>query len=301
MDEVSFALEEKKTVIPVLYRDCTVPFRLRRVQHVDFRQDYAGGLQVLLRILAPGQSPRHSKPPIPDVGSQGKVHVADSNSLENICARIARELEIKTGDAMGGATGTAIVLAQAIFREGAKAMAAGASPNALKRGIESAVRTICGYYRTRKDGTKERVKGEIDKISKPVQGSMFVQVGAVYSANDYGIGNIVAEALRKTGVDGFITVEESTRMEMALEVVEGTQFESGYLSSSFVTDPERNECVLEDPLIFISDKNIRSMKDLQPLLVEISRASVAQHLNRFMRTFGAGLTSLLCWGCEPTH
>src|SRR5208282_4299023 len=122
--------------------------------------------------------------------------------------------------------------------------AAGANPMAVKRGIESAVRTICGYDETGKDGNKKHVKGEIDKISKPVEGAMIAQVGAVSANNDHTIGNIIAEAMKKVGKDGVITVEEAKTMETTLEVVEGMRFDRGYLSPYFVTDPERMECVM---------------------------------------------------------
>ena len=158
-------------------------------------------------------------------------------------AQMVREVASKTSDVAGDGTTTATVLAQAIFREGAKTVAAGANPMDVKRGIESAVRTICGYDETGKDGNKKHVKGELDKISKPVEGAMIAQVGAVSANNDHTIGNIIAEAMKKVGKDGVITVEESKTMETTLEVVEGMQFDRGYLSPYFVTDPERMECV----------------------------------------------------------
>jgi chaperonin GroEL len=165
------------------------------------------------------------------------------------------------------------VLAQAIFREGAKTVAAGANPMAVKRGIESAVRTVCGYDETSKGGDKRHVKGELDKLSKEVKEStMIAQVGAVSANNDHTIGNIIAEAMKKVGKDGVITVEEAKTMETSLEVVEGMQFDRGYLSPYFVTDPERMECVLEDPYILIHEKKISSMKDLLPLLEQIAKS-----------------------------
>ncbi len=186
--------------------------------------------------------------------------------LENMGAQMVREVASKTSDVAGDGTTTATVLAQAIFREGAKTVAAGANPMAVKRGIESAVRTICGYDETGKDGNKKHVKGELDKISKPVEGAMIAQVGAVSANNDHTIGNIIAAAMKKVGKDGVITVEESKTMETTLEVVEGMRFDRGYLSPYFVTDPERMECVLENALILIHEKKISSMKDLLPLL-----------------------------------
>ena len=168
--------------------------------------------------------------------------------LENMGAQMVREVASKTSDVAGDGTTTATVLAQAIFREGVKTVAAGANPMALKRGIEKAVRTICGYDEVTKSGDKKHVKGELDKISKPVEGSMIAQVGTISANNDPTIGNIIAEAMKKVGKDGVITVEESKTMETALEVVEGMQFDRGYLSPYFVTDPERMECVLENAL-----------------------------------------------------
>ena len=182
--------------------------------------------------------------------------------LENMGAQMVREVASKTSDVAGDGTTTATVLAQAIFREGAKTVAAGANPMAVKRGIESAVRTICGYDETGKDGNKKHIKGEIDKISKPVEGAMIAQVGAVSANNDHTIGNIIAEAMKKVGKDGVITVEESKTMETTLEVVEGMRFDRGYLSPYFVTDPERMECVMENALVLIHEKKISSMKDL---------------------------------------
>ena len=192
--------------------------------------------------------------------------------LENMGAQMVREVASKTSDVAGDGTTTATVLAQAIFREGAKTVAAGANPMGVKRGIESAVRTICGYDETGKDGNKKHIKGEIDKISKPVEGSMIAQVGAVSANNDHTIGNIIAEAMKKVGKDGVITVEESKTMETTLEVVEGMQFDRGYLSPYFVTDPERMECVLENALILIHEKKISSMKDILPLLEQIAKS-----------------------------
>ena len=192
--------------------------------------------------------------------------------LENMGAQMVREVASKTSDVAGDGTTTATVLAQAIFREGAKTVAAGANPMAVKRGIEKAVRAICGYDETGKDGDKKHVNGELDKISKPVEGAMIAQVGTVSANNDCTIGNIIAEAMKKVGKDGVITVEESKTMETALEVVEGMRFDRGYLSPYFVTDPERMECVLEDAVILIHEKKISSMKDLLPLLEQIAKS-----------------------------
>ncbi len=193
--------------------------------------------------------------------------------LENMGAQMVREVASKTSDVAGDGTTTATVLAQAIFREGAKTVAAGANPMDVKRGIENAVRTICGYDETGKDGNKKHAKGELDKFSKEVKEStMIAQVGAVSANNDLTLGNIIAEAMKKVGKDGVITVEESKTMETALEVVEGMQFDRGYLSPYFVTDPERMECVLENALILIHEKKISSMKDILPLLEQIAKS-----------------------------
>jgi chaperonin GroEL len=189
------------------------------------------------------------------------------DTLENMGAQMVKEVASKTSDVAGDGTTTATVLAQAIYREGVKTVAAGANPMALKRGIEKAVELIAG--KLNKDG--EREKGELDKLSKPVQGDHIAQVGTVSANNDATIGSIIAEAMKKVGKDGVITVEESKTLETQLEVVEGMQFDRGYLSPYFVTDPERMEAVLENPYILIHEKKISSMKDLLPLLEQIAK------------------------------
>ncbi len=190
------------------------------------------------------------------------------DALENIGAQMVREVASKTSDVAGDGTTTATVLAQAIYREGAKTVAAGANPMALKRGIEKAITTVCGTLD--KDGN--RSKGTVDEYSQKVTGDMIAQVGTVSANNDETIGNIIAEAMKKVGKDGVITVEESKTLETQLEVVEGMQFDRGYLSPYFVTDPERMEAVLEDPYILIYEKKISSMKDLLPLLEQIAKS-----------------------------
>jgi len=192
--------------------------------------------------------------------------------LENMGAQMVREVASKTSDVAGDGTTTATVLAQAIFREGVKTVAAGANPMAIKRGIEMAVRAVCGYDEIQKDGSRKHVKGELEKLSKPVEGAMIAQVGSVSANNDITIGTIIAEAMKKVGKDGVITVEEAKTMETTLEVVEGMQFDRGYLSPYFVTDPDRMECILEDPYILIHEKKISSMKDLLPLLEQIAKS-----------------------------
>jgi chaperonin GroEL len=190
------------------------------------------------------------------------------DTLENMGAQMVREVASKTSDVAGDGTTTATVLAQAIYRDGVKTVAAGANPMALKRGIERAVNTICGTLN--KDG--ERSKGYLDTFSKPVSGDMIAQVGTISANNDETIGRIIAEAMKKVGKDGVITVEESRTMETSLEVVEGMQFDRGYLSPYFVTDPERMESILDDALILINEKKISTMKDLLPILEQVAKA-----------------------------
>ncbi len=177
--------------------------------------------------------------------------------LENMGAQMVREVASKTSDVAGDGTTTATVLAQSIFREGVKAVAAGANPMQLKRGIEKAV---------------EAVVEDVKKLSKPVSGDMIAQVGTISANGDATIGNTIAEAMKKVGKDGVITVEESKTMNTELQTVEGMQFDRGYLSPYFISDPDRMECVLEDPYILIHEKKISNMKDLLPLLEQIARA-----------------------------
>jgi chaperonin GroEL len=191
------------------------------------------------------------------------------DGLENMGAQMVREVASKTSDVAGDGTTTATVLAQAIYREGVKTVAAGANPMAMKRGIEKAVALICGSFDKK---TGERGKGELDKFSKPVSGEMIAQVGTISANNDETIGHIIAEAMKKVGKDGVITVEESKTLETQLEVVEGMQFDRGYLSPYFVTDPERMEVALENAYILINEKKISSMKDLLPLLEQIAKS-----------------------------
>jgi chaperonin GroEL len=180
------------------------------------------------------------------------------DSLENMGAQMVREVASKTSDVAGDGTTTATVLAQAIFREGVKTVAAGANPMALKRGIDKAV---------------ERATEEIKRMAKPVKGDAIAQVGTISANGDRTIGELIAEAMDKVGKDGVITVEESKTMQTELDVVEGMQFDRGYLSPYFVTDPERMEAVLDNPLILIHEKKISSMKDLLPLLEQIAKMS----------------------------
>ena len=177
--------------------------------------------------------------------------------LENMGAQMVREVASKTSDIAGDGTTTATILAQAIFREGAKAVAAGANPMALKRGIEKAVALVVE---------------EVSKLSKPVSGEAIAQVGTISANGDAEIGNTIAEAMQKVGKDGVITVEESKTMSTELQTVDGMQFDRGYLSPYFITDPDRMEVVLEDPYILINEKKISNMKDLLPVLEQIARS-----------------------------
>ncbi len=179
------------------------------------------------------------------------------DTLENMGAQMVREVASKTSDVAGDGTTTATVLAQAIFKEGVRTVAAGANPMALKRGIDKAV---------------EQVVAEIHRLSQPVSGDAIAQVGTVSANGDKTIGSIIAEAMAKVGKDGVITVEESKTMDTLLEVVEGMQFDRGYLSPYFVTDPDRMEAALEEPFILINEKKISNMRDLLPILEQVAKS-----------------------------
>jgi chaperonin GroEL len=183
-----------------------------------------------------------------------EIELADK--LENVGAQMVKEVASKTSDVAGDGTTTATVLAQAIFREGLRMVVAGANPMALQRGIQKVT---------------ERVVEEIMGSSKPVKGDAIAQVGTISANGDRTIGELIAQAMNRVGKDGVITVEESKTMETALEVVEGMQFDRGYLSPYFVTDPNRMETVLEDPLILIHEKKISALRDLLPLLESVAR------------------------------
>jgi len=178
------------------------------------------------------------------------------DSLENMGAQMVREVASKTSDVAGDGTTTATVLAQAIFKEGVRTVAAGANPMALKRGIEKAVALIVE---------------EVKRLSKPVSGDMIGQVGTVSANGDTKIGEIIAEAMDKVGKDGVITVEESRTMDTTLEVVDGMQFDRGYLSPYFVTDADRMEVILDEPFILINEKKISNMRDLLPILEQVAK------------------------------
>ena len=178
------------------------------------------------------------------------------DELENAGAQMVREVASKTSDIAGDGTTTATVLAQAIFREGVKNVTAGANPMEIKRGIDAAVRVAVEY---------------IESIARPVEGKDIQHIGTISANNDEEIGSIIAGAMEKVGKDGVITVEEARGLDTVLEVVEGMQFDRGYLSPYFVTDPERMEAVLENAKILIYEKKISSMKDLLPILEQVAR------------------------------
>src|SRR5712672_3257545 len=200
---------------------------------------------------------KYGSPTITKDGVTVAKEIELKDPLENMGAQMVREVASKTSDIAGDGTTTATILAQAIYREGVKSVAAGANPMALKRGIEKAV---------------ELVVEEVKKFSKPVSGDMIAQVGTISANGDPTIGNIIAEAMKKVGKDGVITVEESKTMTTELETVEGMQFDRGYLSTYFVSDPARMECVLEDPYVLIPEKKISNMKDMLPVLEHIAGA-----------------------------
>ena len=179
------------------------------------------------------------------------------DKFENMGAQMVKEVASKTSDVAGDGTTTATVLAQSIYREGAKLVAAGNNPMELKRGIDKAV---------------EVVIEELKKISKPTKDQKEIaQVGTISANNDETIGNIIAEAMGKVGKEGVITVEEAKSMETTLEIVEGMQFDKGYISPYFVTNPEKMEAVLDEPLILINEKKISNMKDLLPILEQVAK------------------------------
>src|SRR5947209_1890311 len=199
---------------------------------------------------------KYGSPTITKDGVTVAKEIELKDSLENMGAQMVREVASKTSDVAGDGTTTATVLAQAIFREGVKTVAAGANPMAWKRRIDKAV---------------ERWTKEIKKMAKPVKGEMIAQVGTISANGDATIGELIAEAMNKVGKDGVITVEDSQTMETALEFVEGMQFDRGYLSPYFVTDPESMEAVLDNPVILISEKKLASMRDLLPVLEQAAK------------------------------
>jgi chaperonin GroEL len=199
---------------------------------------------------------KYGSPTITKDGVTVAKEIELKNATENMGAQMVREVASKTSDVAGDGTTTATVLAQAIFREGVRTVAAGANPMALKRGIDKAV---------------ERATREIKKAAKPVTEDMIAQVGTISANGDETIGGLIAEAMQKVGKDGVITVEESKTIETALEVVEGMQFDRGYLSPYFVTDAETMEIVLENPVVLLSEKKISSMRDMLPILEQVAK------------------------------
>jgi chaperonin GroEL len=199
----------------------------------------------------------YGSPTITKDGVTVAKEIVLKDALENMGAQMVKEVASKTSDIAGDGTTTATVLAQAIYREGVKNVAAGTNPMAIKRGIERSV---------------EAMTVELKKMSKPVSGPMIAQVGTISANHDETIGRIIAQAMDKVGKDGVITVEEAKSMDTSLEVVEGMQFDRGYLSPYFVTDPERMEVVLESPFILIHEKRIGAMRDLLPVLEQVAQA-----------------------------
>jgi chaperonin GroEL len=232
---------------------------------LDARDEMLRGVNTLADAVAVTMGPRGRNVVIeksfggPTVTKDGVTvakEIEIENKFENMGAQMVREVASKTSDVAGDGTTTATVLARAIFREGAKMVAAGHDPMSIKRGIDKAVEAIVGELKklSRETKTKEEI----------------AQVGTISANNDSFIGNIIAEAMEKVGKEGVITVEEAKGLETTLEVVEGMQFDRGYLSPYFVTDPDRMECVLEDAYILIHEKKISSMKDLLPLLEQVA-------------------------------
>jgi chaperonin GroEL len=199
---------------------------------------------------------KYGSPTITKDGVTVAKEIELKDAMENMGAQMVREVASQTSDVAGDGTTTATVLAQAIFREGVKTISAGANPMALKRGIDKAV---------------ERAIREIRKTAKPVTEDMIAQVGAISANGDKTVGKLIADAMQKVGKDGVITVEESKTIETGLEVVEGMQFDRGYVSPYFVTDAETMEAVLENPVVLLSDKKISSMRDMLPILEEVAK------------------------------
>jgi chaperonin GroEL len=244
----------------------------------DSRQAILRGVNVLANAVKVTLGPKgrnvviekkFGSPTITKDGVTVAKEIELSDPIENVGAQLVKEVASKTSDIAGDGTTTATVLAQAIFREGVKTVAAGANPAALKRGIDKAVEAIIG----KRDEHGVVIGGALSEFSKPVTGDMIAQVGTISANSDHQIGSIIAAAMKKVGKDGVITVEESRTMETQLDVVEGMQFDRGYLSPYFVTDAERMEAALENPYILIYEKKISTMKDLLPLLEQIARTA----------------------------
>jgi chaperonin GroEL len=236
------------------------------VYHEDARQAILRGMNSLASAVRVTLGPKgrnvvlekkFGSPVVTKDGVTVAKEIELEDPIENLGAKMVREVASKTSDVAGDGTTTATVLAQAIYREGLKSVAAGVNPMELKRGIDLAVETVVE---------------EIKKISKPVKGKMIAQVGTISANGDETIGNIIAEAMEKVGKDGVIQVEEAKTLETSLEIVEGMQFDRGYLSPYFVTDPERMEVVLEDAYVLVHEKKISNMKDLLPVLEKVAQS-----------------------------
>ncbi len=236
------------------------------VYHEDARQGILRGVNQLATAVRVTLGPKgrnvvlekkFGSPVVTKDGVTVAKEIELEDPIENLGAKMVREVASKTSDIAGDGTTTATVLAQAIFREGLKYVAAGSNPMDLKRGIDNAVLAVVE---------------EIHKLSKPVRGKMIAQVGTISANGDETIGTIIAEAMDKVGKDGVIQVEEARTLETSLEIVEGMQFDRGYLSPYFVTDPERMECVLEDALVLVHEKKISNMKDLLPVLEKVAQS-----------------------------
>ena len=231
----------------------------------DARQALLRGVNILSNLVRETLGPRgrnvildkkFGSPTSTKDGVTVAKEVELKEPLENMGAQLVKEVASKTSDVAGDGTTTATILAQSIFSEGLKYVTAGANPNLIKKGIEKAV---------------EEVVKELKKVSREVSGEMIAQVGSISSNNDESIGKIIAEAMDKVGKDGVITVEEAKGLETNMEVVEGMQFDRGYLSPYFITDPDRMECVLESPLMLLHEKKISNLRDLLPLLENIAK------------------------------
>ncbi|MGD0782293.1 MAG: chaperonin GroEL [Candidatus Aminicenantales bacterium] len=231
----------------------------------DARQHLLKGVNILSNLVKSTLGPRgknvvidkkFGSPTSTKDGVTVAKEVELKNNLENMGAQLVKEVASKTSDVAGDGTTTATVLAQIIYAEGLRYVTAGANPTMIKKGIDKAV---------------EAVVGDLKKLSREVSGEMIAQVGAISANNDESIGKIIAEAMEKVGKDGVITVEEAKSMETVLDIVEGMQFDRGYLSPYFITDPDRMECVLENPLILLHEKKISNLREFLPLLENVAR------------------------------
>ena len=231
----------------------------------DARQNLLKGVNILSNLVKATLGPRgknividkkFGSPTSTKDGVTVAKEVELKNSLENMGAQLVKEVASKTSDVAGDGTTTATVLAQIIYSEGLRYVTAGANPTMIKKGIDKAVETVVG---------------DLKKLSREVSGEMIAQVGAISANNEESIGKIIAEAMEKVGKDGVITVEEAKSMETTLDIVEGMQFDRGYLSPYFITDPDRMECVLENPLILLHEKKISNLREFLPLLENVAR------------------------------